>query len=477
MAIINKPIDRRRFISGASGAAIKAASLGTIGASLSSFGAHAADTSGYKAIVCVFLLGGMDNHDTLIPYDVSSYDNYASIRSSLLSLYGGLPAGNSRDRSRLLPLNPDNAADFGGRQFALPEDMAGIHGLFESGDAAIIGNVGPLIVPVSASQFEAESVQLPTRLFSHNDQQSTWMSSQTEGATTGWGGKFLDPTLLGAGSADQFAAITTLGNELFLTGEQTLPYQVSIDGATQVDVLDFFEDGRSDPGGEELYQAIRNQITADGFAGGNLAARDIAAAASNSVVTNETYNAALSGVTPLMTAFPGNFLGQQLRAIAQTISARNTLMPSRQVFLAAIGGFDTHSNQANDLPGLQAEIDGAVTAFFAAMQELGLSNDVTLFTASDFGRTLFINGDGTDHGWGSHHFVVGGAVQGKRIYGDVPPAEFDHAQDAGGGRLIPTTAVEQMAAPMGRWFGLSEAEVNAALPNLANFSDPPLGFI
>ncbi len=470
--------NRRQFLHGAGAAALSAASLCGLGGALSGIQARAADTTGYKALVCIFLLGGLDCHDTVIPFDQPSYDQYAAIRASLIGRYAAQGGAGSRSRGRLLPLSPENAADFGGRAFALPEDFAGIHGLFESGSAAIVGNVGPLIVPVTAAQFAAEAVPLPPRLFSHNDQQSTWMSSQPEGAATGWGGKFADPTLIGGGaSADQFAAITTLGNALFLTGDETLPYQVSIEGATQIDALAFFEDGRGEPGGEQLYQAIRTQFTAASYAGSHLIERDIAAAAFDSVVTNEAYNMAVENAPALATPFPQSFLGQQLSAVARTISARNVLLANRQVFIAAIGGFDTHSNQVADLPGLQAEIDGAVTAFYAAMQEMGLQNDVTLFTASDFGRTLFINGDGTDHGWGGHHFVVGGAVNGRRIYGDVPRPAFGHAQDAGGGRLIPTTSVEQFAAPMGRWFGLDETEVNEALPNLANFSAPPPGFI
>ncbi|MEM9170052.1 MAG: DUF1501 domain-containing protein [Pseudomonadota bacterium] len=468
--------NRRRFLQSA--AALGAASYGGFSGALSGISAHAADTSGYKAIVCVFLLGGLDHYDTLIPYDQASYNRYAEIRAPLLSFYAASPAGPSRARNRLLPLAPDNAADFGGREFALPENLTGLSTLFQQGNAAIVGNVGPLIVPTTAAQFQDEAVSLPARLFSHNDQQSTWMSSRPEGAATGWGGRFVDPTLLGGGAqSDQFAAITTRGNELFLTGEQALAYQVSVGGATEIELLNFFEGVRSEPGGEDLFQSLRDQLTASTFSGSNLLEQDIAAAAENSIVTNASYNAAVADAAPLATPFPQTGLGQQLRTVAQTIAARNVLLTNRQAFLSAIGGFDTHANQVSDLPGLQTEIDGAVTAFYAAMVELGLENDVTLFTASDFGRTLFINGDGTDHGWGGHHFVVGGSVNGRRIFGEIPPVDFGHPQDAGGGRLVPTTAVEEFAAPLGRWFGLTEGEVAAALPNLSNFSAPPLDYI
>ena len=174
--------NRRQFLHGVGATAISAASLGGMTAALSGFQARAADTSGYKALVCIFLFGGLDCHDTVLPYDQASYDAYASIRAPLFDLYAGQPGGNSRARSRLLELTPDNAADFAGRSFALPEGVSGIHGLFQAGDAAIVGNVGPLVAPLTRAEWEAETVATPKRLFSHNDQQSTWMSSAPEGA-------------------------------------------------------------------------------------------------------------------------------------------------------------------------------------------------------------------------------------------------------------------------------------------------------
>lgn len=463
---------RRTFLTGAS--ALSAATFAGLGSSLSAFQANAAETTGYKAIVCLFFLGGIDGHDTLLPYDQASYDQYATIRAPLLSLYDNMTGGSTRARDRLLPLNPINAADFGGRQFALPEELSGIKGLFDSGNAAIVGNVGPLIQPITKQQFENESAPQPKRLFSHNDQQSTWMSSQPEGAQFGWGGRFADAALASganAGSKD-FSTITSLGNELFLTGSEALPYQIGLDGAPEIDALNFFASGNTnDP--NSIYSKLRDHFEAMDFNSSNLIDRDIATAMRSALTTNETFNAAYASIQPFATAFPSSFVGQQLQAIANTIAIRDALLVNRQVFFAAIGGFDTHSNQANDLPGLQSEIDGAVVAFYQAMQEIGLGSDVTLFTASDFGRTLAINGDGTDHGWGNHHFVIGDAVQGTRIYGDVPPYTLGHDQDAGSGRLIPTTSVEQFAEPLGRWFGLNDGEIAAALPNLSNFATGP----
>ena len=461
--------NRRRFLTSAG--ALGAASLLGIGSSLSRFQAHAATTTGYKALVCVFLYGGLDNYDTILPYDQGSYDRYADIRASLMSLYNNMPGGSTRVRDRMLRLEPDNASSFGTRQFALPEEMSGIKGLFDEGNAAIVGNVGPLIEPLTRTEWEADSAVTPKRLFSHNDQQSTWMSSEPEGSQYGWGGRFAEATVnSGADTNREFATITSFGSSLFLTSDTVRPFQVGLEGATEIDVLSRFE-------GEEIYEQLQGHFKAMNFNRSNLIERDVAAAMSNALENNQVFNQSLATAQPFATEFPDNYLGQQLSAVARTISIRDTLLMSRQVFFVGIGGFDTHSDQVDNLPGLQREVDGAVVAFYRAMQELGLSDQVTLFTASDFGRTLTVNGDGSDHGWGGHHFVIGDAVQGRRIYGDIPPYDFDHAYDADQGRLIPSVSVEQFAEPLGRWFGLNDSEISAALPGLANFDAGSLTYI
>ena len=456
-------ISRRHLLKGIGATTLSAATLSSLGTALNGFqAASAAEVTGYKALVCVFLLGGCDTHDVLLPYDQTSYDKFSNIRTSMLSQYAS--QGASRARADLLQLSPTNSADFGGRQFALPPEMSGIHGLFEAGNAAIVANTGPLVVPVNRTQFNSKSVQLPKQLFSHNDQQSTWASGGPEGASYGWGGLFADAVnASGANTNKEFTTISTLSNELFLTGQTVAPYQVSSDGAQEIQALQEFTDS-------QLNDILRRHFRAMDFQRSNLIESDIARIADDSVVLNETFNQAYANLIPVTTQFPASGLGTQLKTIANTIAIRNTLTMRRQVFFAAMGGFDTHSGQAGGLPGLLQQIDEAVTAFYTAMGELGLTNDVTLFTASDFGRTLAVNGDGTDHGWGSHHIVVGSAYEGQKIHGQVPPPEFGHAQDAGNGRLIPTTSVEQYAEPLGRWFGLTNAELAVALPNLGNFA-------
>lgn len=457
---------RRSFLKVASGSA---AYLGMGGALTGLTAAQAADVSGYKALVCVFFFGGLDSYDTVYPYDQSSYDDLVSARQSIMADYEG-----ARSRAQLLPLTLQNQSAFGPREFALPQQFSGMHSLFNQGRAAIIGNVGPLMRPTTRTQYENRTVPVPPRLFSHNDQQSTWQASAPEGAQFGWGGRFADAAIAASGGQGAtFQAITTSGNELFLTGDTASPYQVSTGEGASVRILNELNDQRWSEQGETLYQAARQHFRAANFNSTNLIRQDMGNAVRSAFDANELYNNVLAGQDRVTTDFPSNNLGRQLEAVAETIAVRNELQVSRQVFFVGIGGFDTHSGQANRLTDLQTRIDESVVAFYNAMVELGISSDVTLFTASDFGRTLVANGDGTDHGWGAHHFVVGGAVNGGRIYGTMPETRLNTEYDVEGGRLLPTTSVEEFAAPLGRWFGLSQTELDLALPGLTNFSSRP----
>ncbi|MCX2980504.1 DUF1501 domain-containing protein [Halieaceae bacterium IMCC14734] len=437
---------------------------------LSSMNTMAASGDDYRALVCVFLFGGMDCHDTVLPYDVASYNSYAQIRSSLLQSYAALPGGSTRGRETLLPLQPA-AAQFGGRQFALPPEMSALHGLFEQGKAAIVGNVGPLLQPTDRALFQSNPWQLPDRLFSHNDQQSTWMSFATEGSQLGWGGRFGDFAAgVGANLNNIFSQISLAGNTVFLSGDSVGPYQVNSSGVPSVALLEQPENVIP----QSLADILRDHFTSAGANRSNLLQRDFIDLSQVSFDANELLSAALESAPGFTTEFPASPLGAQLAAVARTIEVRTTLGASRQVFFVAAGGFDTHSAQASTLPALQQDISESMAAFYATTEEMGIASEVTTFTMADFGRTLTTNGDGTDHGWGGHHFVVGGAVNGGDIYGDIPVAELGHAQDAGNGRLIPSVAVEQLAAALGGWYGLNGDEVAAALPGLGAFPDGAL---
>jgi uncharacterized protein (DUF1501 family) len=344
--------------------------------------------------------------------------------------------------------------------------------LFEQGQAAIVANVGPLVQAVTLADYQADAPWLPKRLFSHNDQQATWMSGAPEGARLGWGGRFADAALRAGANTNSttFTAITGAANGLFLTGDVARPFQIGLQGAPLINSLTALE------GNAQQYELMREHFQPDPGATDHLLERDYSAAMSNALRNNEAYNAGSAQGAELSTVFPGGQLGGQLQAVSRAIAARDALQVSRQVFFVGLGGFDTHSNQVLDLPPLQRQLDEGITAFVAAMRELGVSQDVTLFTASDFGRTLAVNGDGTDHGWGNHHFVIGDSVNGQRLLGELPPYDLAHALDAGGGRWIPNYSVEQFAAPLGRWFGLNDADLQTALPNLGNFDGAALSY-
>lgn len=407
----------------------------------------------YKALVCVFMLGGMDCHDTLIPYEQSLYNQWASIRSPMLGGYT-----TARTRANLLPLT--------GRQYALPPEMTGLHQLYGQGKAGVVSNVGPLLGHLTRAQFEAETAKLPSRLFSHNDQQSTWAGGAPEGTTQGWGGAFTDAMVKkGYNSSPEFSAITSGGLPLMVTGEHTAPFNVSDEGASRIYAL---EEEFDDP---SLRDSINQYFKGQNQHADSMIKQDMRKRLGDAINSNEKYNSYIGGATPLTTQFPAGQLGPQLKAVTQAIQIRNQLGAGRQMFMVSMGGFDTHDRQAKKLPQLQKDLDAGILAFTQAMEELGISDKVTLFTASDFGRSLVVNGDGTDHGWGGHHFVVGGAVQGGQVWGTPPPPTLNHDWDAGNGRLIPQYSVEQMASPLGKWFGLSDTELDVALPRRGSFNN------
>lgn len=474
-------MDRRKFIAGsAAGSAVSFAGRAGILSLLANGTAKAASQEGYKAIVCLFFYGGQDCHDTILPYDKPSYEKYTTFRSDILKKYAEQPGGSTRAHERLLALNPTNAARFGNRKFALPETLEPLKSLFDSGNAAIIGNVGPLIEPINAEDHKKGIKQSPKLLFSHNDQQSTWMAAAPEGVIKGWGGKMADSILSKYSSQEAiFTAISTAGNSVFLSGEKAKSYVLSTAGPQQVsgmtDMGEFLlESAKDNPIAKDLLEKHYRDFGSHRI---NLFQKDLANITNNAFYANEKFARALSKANKIETSFPQSDVGQQLRAVAETINVRDQLNTARQIFFVGMPGFDTHDNQAVTLNKLQVQYSEAINAFYKATIEMRLSNDVTLFTAADFGRALLENGSGTDHGWGGHHFVVGGAVKGNTIYGDIPPHDIGHEYDAGNGRLIPQYSVEQYAATLGKWLGLSDAELLSALPALNNFSSSDLGFM
>ncbi len=441
-----------------------------LGLNLAAFGDAAAfDATDYKALVCVFLYGGNDHANTVVTYDTPSWTAYRDIRK----LGSG---GLAIDRSALAAtqLNPV-AAPGPGLQFALHPAMTGLAQLFNTGRAAVLLNVGPLVRPTTRAQYlnpDRTRYPLPPQLLSHNDQQSVWQAQGPEGSSVGWGGKLGDLAMASNGNA-LFSCISASGNAVFLTGDTAIQYQISRAGPVPISAATDGPHGlRSAPYSPQAAALVRSLITESR---GHALENEYNRITRRAVEAQVQMSAALAGVA-LQTPFPGtNTLAAELRVVAQTMAARGALGNRRQVFLVSLGGFDFHDGLMVDQPVLLGKVSEALSAFHQATVELGVADQVTTFTASDFGRALASNGNGTDHGWGGHHFIVGGAVRGQQFYGTSPPisiGETGAPQDQwhiGQGRLIPSTSVDQYAATLARWFGVANTELAGILPNLGQF--------
>jgi uncharacterized protein (DUF1501 family) len=449
---------RRQFLRTASALSVAGAAT-PFALNLASIAAASAQTApDYRALVCVFLYGGNDAHNTVVPYDSASYQTYAGARATL-----------AWDRTtELIPLTPAvPAAD--GRQVALPQPLAPLATLFDAGQCAVVANVGPLVAPTDRAGYTGRTTPLPPKLFSHNDQQSVWQTSVPEGAKYGWGGRIGD--LLAAQNANAlFTCLSPSSNAVLLSGQQVRPFQLD---ASQGSIAFSALGANSLYGSAAGATALRARLTA---ASGKLLENELGRVNQRSIDGNAALRVALQSA-PTLTPPAGNGLANQLALVARIISSRTQLGATRQVFLVSLGGFDTHSNQQTAHTALLTQLAAAIGWFQSTMTQLGTANNVTLFTASDFGRALLSNGDGCDHGWGAHHFVVGGAVKGSRVYGSFPDLTAGAPTDAGNGRLIPTTSVEQYAATLASWMGVGASDLRLILPNLPNFATDTLGFM
>lgn len=426
--------------------------------------AAAAQPSDYKALVCVFLLGGNDYANTLVPFDAASHARYQALRPAFAYASASLQA------TALNPRRPLLDAQGAARQYALAPELAPLLPVFDSGEMAVLLNVGTLIQPTSKEQYLARAVPLPAKLFSHNDQQSEWQSSGAEGTSSGWGGRTED-LFLSANANPVFSSINVYSNAVFLSGETTTQYQVTSNGPVPLKAQN------SAYGSSAVARTLRSLI---GAPSSHYFEDDHAQITAQALGATELLSAALSTGPAIATPFPsGNSLADQLKMVARIASVAQTLGARRQVFFVALGGFDSHDTLGTSHPQLLTAVGGALAAFHEAAAEIGLSEQITAFTASDFGRTLTVNSEGSDHGWGSMHFVLGGAVKGGQFYG-TPPAVADNGpDDVGQGRLLPSTSVDQLAATLGRWFGASDEQLLGILPNLANFDAGArnLGFV
>jgi uncharacterized protein (DUF1501 family) len=456
---IMKKINRRNFLKHSSAAAAIASVPALTYSQL--VGASGAFDD-YRALVCVFLHGGNDSFNMLVPSSDAEYNAYAASRQNL-----AVP------REDLLAINP-LTENTGVLSFGLHPAMSGIQTLFESGNAAFVANLGPLVEPTTKTQYLDKSVKLPSQLFSHNDQQSQWHSLKGDGTSeTGWAGRISDLIQADVTSQKMPMNSSLSGTSPFQSAEHTVAYVMGENGPLQFD-------GFSDDPASILFDqkmAFQNILDAQygsiferGFA--DIQNRALAAA---DTVFEAIINAENSGL--IATTFPDTPLGRQLSTVAKLIASRAELDMQRQIFFVGIGGFDSHDDQNQNQPGLLGGISDALAAFYNATIDIGVSESVTTFTQSDFGRTLTSNGDGTDHAWAGNQIVLGGAVGGREIYGTFPILEIDGPEDVGGGRMIPSTSADQYAATLAGWYGIPDADLDIIAPNLLNFAQRDLGFM
>lgn len=446
-------LQRTAALGVAGGAAPFVNTLGAIGE------AAAATATDYKALVCVFLYGGNDYANTLVPYDQTNYDAYARLRPVIATPRANLAA---------TLLNPSTA--IGGRQYALAPTMSPLMPVFDAGKMAVMLNVGTLAQPTTKAQYQARSVPLPPKLFSHNDQQSYFQSSSPEGANSGWGGRMGDLFMAGNGNA-QLTCVSPGGNAVFLSGRQAVQYSTSTSGPIQL------SGNTSVYGSTAASAALKALMTGTQT---NIFANEHARVARRSLDTNALVTSALAAAPTFTTVYPtGNNLADQMKLVARMISVSQELGAKRQVFFVSAGGFDLHDNLNAQHPTLLGRVAGAMRAFYDHTVELGISDRVTTFTGSDFGRTLVPNDDGSDHGWGSMHFVMGGAVRGQRYYGTPPVVADNGPDDVGQGRLLPSIAVDQYAATLASWFGVANGNMTTVLPNMGAYNQSTwnLGFV
>jgi len=452
---------RRQFLAraGALTAAGLAARLAPLG--LAGHAASAAAQSApadYKALVCVFLFGGVDGNSLVVPLDDAGYGRYAAVRTAA--------SGLNLAQDALLPVQPSGAGAYG-----LHPRLAEIQPLFGQGKLAILANVGTLTEPTTRANYTAAR---PDNLYSHSDQQAQWQSSVSEGASrTGWGGRLADRMAALNGAAG-FPVVTSIaGVNLFVTGASSSPLALPASGGL---ALQGFNTTAASTARLAAMQAI---LAADRDNAYVQAAGDITARAlSLSGVVNPILTATDSPVLPLFQGQTSS-VAQQLLQVAKIIGARAQTGARRQVFFVSLGGFDTHTNELATLDTLLGQLSPALKAFHDATVALGVASQVTTFTLSDFGRTFMpASGGGTDHAWGNHHFILGGAVRGGALYGRYPQLERSGPDDADTeGRWIPTTAVDQYGATLARWFGASAEDLAAIFPNLGRFATADLGFL
>ena len=419
----------------------------------------------HRALICLFLFGGNDSNNMIVPRDADGYASYAAARGIL-----ALP------QEALLPINVPTGD---GRLFGLHPSMAMLQTLFNQQKMALIGNVGTLVAPITKAEYLSGGAALPPYLFSHNDQQVQWQTSVPDSPKKiGWGGRLADlKQALNTGSQISMN-ISIAGNNFFQVGNEVFQYQVGTGGS--IGLNEYSATWAPRP---QQFRALRDTL---GMSYSHLFEAEYADVTNRAIANDSLLKATLAGVPSYDDKFTHAVtetgaitrLGAQLKMILRLIASRESLRMKRQIFFCSVGGFDTHDDQLNNHGALLSQLSNAVADFYQATVDLGISENVTLFTASDFNRTYSTNGKGSDHAWGGHQFVVGGGVRGGNIYGTMPVLQSSGPDDTGNrGSWIPTSSVDEYSATLARWFGVSPAEMPMVLPNIGRFARPDMGFM
>lgn len=461
MANINHHFGRRAFLQRS--AALTAFSGTPFLANLAMMSDAAAQTAtDYKALVCVFLLGGNDQGNTVVPTSTALYNAYAAAR-------GGVALA----KASLLPITPlaTAAGAYSGAPLGLHPSLGGVKRLFDAGKCALVANVATLVQPTSKMQYNNE-VFLPAQLFSHSDQQNSWQTGLPDSPSqTGWLGRAGDALMSQNGASPVSMCMSLGGNNMIQAAGNVVQYQLTPYGSVQIAGISPDNGLYNRPNNAALLQQVLQQGGSN-----NLLENEYAKILTRSINADTTVRAALAPV-PATTAaaIDSNPLATQLNLVARMIASRSALGHKRQIYYVALGGFDFHSALLNEQANRLALVGDALEAFYNATVALGVANNVTAFTASEFGRALLANGEGSDHGWGGHHFAVGGAVKGGRLYGKFPDMQLGSNDDVGEGRLLPSTSVDEYASAMLRWFGITD--FSTVLPHLGRFAGFNMDFV
>ena len=482
-------ITRRDFIRRAACAAVGTVAMTSAIRDLRFMNAAVAQSNitDYKALVCIFLQGGNDSNNLIIPTLASQYANYAAIRTPVLAI----------PQSAVLPVT---SLDGDGNTYGLHPSCPELQTLFGEGKLAFLFNTGTLVYPITRAQYLAKTTATPPQLFSHADQQTQWQTSiPDQPPTTGWGGRCADLLNSVQPDAPISMMVSLAGANTFEIGNIVTQYSVSTSGAVSLTLP-------STPSGGANANRLPALMNLLGLPYTNLQSQAYAGVVDQTIHTAALLNGALS-TAPWTVPFPTKItppeggtsftstLSPQLQMVARLIQAGSTSLANngfgmkRQIFFCQIGGYDLHTGQtdySNNNPNnvligahtnLLAELSQSMLAFQRAMEQINLSDAVTSFTASDFGRTFPSNGEGSDHGWGSHHLILGGAVNGQRTYGQFPTLTINGPNDTSTGRWIPTTAIDQYFATLATWFGVDSSNLTTVFPNIGRFASPNLGFI